>query len=92
MCAGKEPNMPLLLISDLPPDNKRRKTLGLLEARVNECRYTGNDRDKLIPNTLFRVGAAAAILTNKPEAKQSCKYELKHVARVHLGADPIAYK
>ena len=55
-------------------------------------RYTGNDRDKLIPNTLFRLGASAAILTNKPEAKADCKYELKHVARVHLGADQVAYE
>lgn len=46
----------------------------------------------LISNTLFRVGGAAILLTNKLSDRQRCKYELEHVVRVHLGADDMAYK
>lgn len=56
------------------------------------CRYLGNDRSMLIPNTLFRMGGAAILLTNKPGARSRAKYELKHVVRVHLGADDVAYE
>lgn len=53
--------------------------------------YLGNDRSMLIPNTLFRIGGAAVVLTNKPSWKSRCKYELEHVVRVHMGKDDKAY-
>lgn len=46
----------------------------------------------LIPNTLFRMGSAAIVLTNKPHERRRAKYELSHVVRVHLGADDTAYE
>ena len=46
----------------------------------------------LIPNTLFRMGGAAMILTNRLTERHRAKYELKHVVRVHLGADDVAYE
>ena len=46
----------------------------------------------LIPNTLFRVGASAMILTNKLSERRRAKYELEHTVRVHLGADTMAYE
>ena len=46
----------------------------------------------LIPNTLFRLGAAAVVLTNRPRERGRAKYELQHIVRVHLGADDAAYK
>ncbi len=54
------------------------------------CRYYGSDRDKLIPNTLFRMGASAAILTNKGSELKRCKYRLAHIIRTHMGADPTS--
>jgi hypothetical protein len=45
-----------------------------------------------IPNTLFRVGGAAIILTNKFSERHRAKYELEHVVRVHLGSDDMAYQ
>ncbi len=46
----------------------------------------------LIPNTLFRMGGAAMILTNRITEYARAKYELQHVVRVHLGADDMAYE
>jgi hypothetical protein len=46
----------------------------------------------LIPNTLFRMGGAAMVLTNKLTERARAKYELQHVVRVHLGADDMAYE
>ena len=54
--------------------------------------YLGDDRSMLIPNTLFRMGGAAMILTNRLTERARAKYELKHVVRVHLGADDMAYE
>lgn len=68
-----------------------------LEFNVNlhKCvggRYLGSERSMLISNTLFRVGGAAILLTNKLNDRHRVKYELEHVVRVHLGADDMAYK
>ena len=46
----------------------------------------------LIPNTLFRMGSTAVLLTNKRSERHRAKYELLHCVRVHLGADDTAYK
>lgn len=46
----------------------------------------------LIPNTLFRMGGAAMVLTNRLDEAARAKYELQHVVRVHLGADDKAYR
>jgi len=54
--------------------------------------YLGDDRSMLIPNTLFRMGGAAMILTNRLTEYARAKYELQHVVRVHLGADDMAYE
>ncbi|GMH45598.1 hypothetical protein BSKO_13555 [Bryopsis sp. KO-2023] len=54
--------------------------------------YGGNDRSMLIPNVLFRMGAAAMLMTNKKREKRRAKYELQHVVRVHIGADDAAFR
>ena len=69
----------------------------LVQARAADAphvpaRYHGNDRSMLIPNTLFRVGAAAMILTNKLNERRRAKYQLEHTVRVHLGSDTMAYE
>ena len=46
----------------------------------------------LIPNTLFRMGGAAIMLTSKETERPRAKYELQHLVRVHLGADDVAYE
>lgn len=54
--------------------------------------YHGNERSMLIPNTIFRMGSAAILLTNKHSEARRSKYRLEHLVRVHLGADDTAYK
>jgi len=54
--------------------------------------YRGNERSMLIPNTIFRMGAAAIMLTNKGTERRRSLYELQHLVRVHLGADNAAYR
>jgi len=54
--------------------------------------YQGNERSMLIPNTIFRMGGAAMLLTNKRSEARRSLYELEHVVRVHLGAQDDAYR
>lgn len=54
--------------------------------------YQGNERSMLIPNTIFRMGGAAMLLTNKKSEARRSLYELEHVVRVHLGAQDDAFR
>ncbi|KAL3140381.1 3-ketoacyl-CoA synthase 11 [Trebouxia sp. C0009 RCD-2024] len=54
--------------------------------------YSGNERSMLIPNTLFRMGGAGILLTNRPSDRWRAKYSLQHIVRVHLGRDDSAYR
>ncbi|KAJ4847986.1 3-ketoacyl-CoA synthase 11 [Turnera subulata] len=49
--------------------------------------YRGNERSMLVTNCLFRVGAAAVLLSNKFSDRRGSKYRLVHTARTHKGAD-----
>lgn len=54
--------------------------------------YRGSDRSMLIPNTIFRMGSAAVILTNRLMERRRALYQLDALVRVHLGADDAAYR
>lgn len=54
--------------------------------------YPGKERSMLIPNTIFRMGAAAQVLSSSPLHRPRAKYALRHAVRVHLGADEKAYR
>ncbi len=45
----------------------------------------------LIPNTLFRMGGAAILLSTRRCDRSRAKYELLHSVRTHLGADDEAF-
>ncbi|KAF9616765.1 hypothetical protein IFM89_032318 [Coptis chinensis] len=49
--------------------------------------YTGNDKDMLLPNCFFRMGAAAMFLSNCRLDRWRSKYELKQLVRTHKGMD-----
>uniref|UniRef100_A0ACD5XPR0 Uncharacterized protein n=1 Tax=Avena sativa TaxID=4498 RepID=A0ACD5XPR0_AVESA len=51
--------------------------------------YTGNDRAKLLPNCIFRVGGAAALLST---SSAKARFRLKHVVRTLTGARDSAYR
>ncbi|KAF0902477.1 hypothetical protein E2562_017879 [Oryza meyeriana var. granulata] len=50
--------------------------------------YVGNERAMLLPNCLFRVGGAAAMLSTSPA---KARFRLKHVVRTLTGAQDSAY-
>lgn len=49
--------------------------------------YHGNDRSKLVPNCLFRVGGAAVLLSNKSSHRRVSKYRLVHSVRTNKASD-----
>ncbi|KAG6582344.1 3-ketoacyl-CoA synthase 11, partial [Cucurbita argyrosperma subsp. sororia] len=53
--------------------------------------YLGNDRSMLVSNCLFRMGAAAILLSNRPADRRRSKYQLIHTVRTHKGSDDKCY-
>ncbi|KAJ3694824.1 hypothetical protein LUZ60_000201 [Juncus effusus] len=53
--------------------------------------YLGKERSMILPNCLFRMGAAAILLSNCRREGSRAKYRLSHVVRTHKGADDAAY-
>jgi 3-ketoacyl-CoA synthase len=53
--------------------------------------YFGNDRSMLLCNCIFRMGAAAVLLSNRGRDRARSKYELVHTVRTHKGADDKHY-
>ncbi|EER09322.1 conserved hypothetical protein [Perkinsus marinus ATCC 50983] len=49
---------------------------------ISQAIYTGSERSFLVQNTLFRCGATAILLTNKPDTR--AKYKLLDVVRAQL--------
>ncbi|CAN6221729.1 unnamed protein product [Urochloa humidicola] len=50
--------------------------------------YVGRERAMLLPNCLFRIGGAAALLSNSPD---KARFRLRHVVRTLTGAKDSAY-
>ncbi|KQJ96727.1 3-ketoacyl-CoA synthase 11 [Brachypodium distachyon] len=53
--------------------------------------YMGNNRPMLVTNTLFRVGGAAILLSNRRSDRRRSKYQLIHTVRTHRGAHDQSY-
>ncbi|KAH7277295.1 hypothetical protein KP509_39G044300 [Ceratopteris richardii] len=53
--------------------------------------YCGNRRSMMIPNCLYRVGAAALLLSNKPRDATRSTYGLERLVRTITGADDRSY-
>ncbi|KAI5057938.1 hypothetical protein GOP47_0027953 [Adiantum capillus-veneris] len=49
--------------------------------------YRGNEKNMLVSNCIFRMGGSALLLSNKPSAKKSAKFELLHAVRTHRGGE-----
>ncbi|KAI3465428.1 hypothetical protein Pfo_022091 [Paulownia fortunei] len=54
--------------------------------------YKGDSRPMLVSNCIFRVGCAAAMITNDPSRRRVAKMELVDSLRTHHGADDSAYR
>jgi 3-ketoacyl-CoA synthase len=82
------------LCRDLLKVNKNTHALAVnLEVISGQQGYRGNKRrSMMVTNCLFRWGAAAILLSNKPGDKKKAKYQLMHVVRTHRGADDKSFK
>lgn len=69
-----------------------RNVLVVVTESISLNWYFGDDRSMLVTNCIFRVGSAAAVLTNDPARRQHAKMELMHALRTHNGADDASYR
>ncbi|OAY64897.1 3-ketoacyl-CoA synthase 11 [Ananas comosus] len=53
--------------------------------------YLGSNRSMLVTNSLFRMGGAAILLSNRQSDRRHAKYRLIHTVRVHKGSDDRHY-
>jgi 3-ketoacyl-CoA synthase len=75
------------LLQALP--NKR--VLVVNHENITNNWYVGNDRSMLVVNCLFRLGGAAALMSNRAADAGAAKYELTHTVRTHLGCEDDAF-
>lgn len=79
------------LVKDLMKARPNSRAVVISTENITQNIYLGKQRNMQITNTLFRVGGAAILLSNRPEDAQGARYELLHTVRAHLGGDDEAY-
>ncbi|XP_074585966.1 3-ketoacyl-CoA synthase 6-like [Curcuma longa] len=80
------------LARDLLQAHPSSKALVISTEIITPNFYPGNERAMLLPNCLFRMGAAAILLSNRRRDARRAKYRLVHVLRTHKGAEDRAYR
>lgn len=78
------------LAKDLLQVHRNSNCLVISTENITQNWYKGNERDMLVSNTIFRMGGAAILLSNKPKFASRAKYQLLHTVRVHKGASDEA--
>ncbi|WOK98511.1 hypothetical protein Cni_G07223 [Canna indica] len=53
--------------------------------------YLGNNRSMLVSNSLFRLGGAAILLSNRRADRRRSKYQLVHTVRTNKAADDHSF-
>lgn len=79
------------LAKDLLQVHRKATCVVVSTENITQNWYLGRERSMLITNTLFRMGAAAVLLSNNPRDWGRAQYVLKHTVRTHMGADDLAY-
>ncbi|CAA7058845.1 unnamed protein product [Microthlaspi erraticum] len=74
--------------------NVHRGSLALIVSTeaLNTHWYIGKDRSMLLTNCLFRMGAAAVLMSSNDHDRGNAKYELLHVVRTNKAKDDRAYR
>lgn len=80
------------LAKDLLQVHKNSRCLVVSTENISQNWYLGNDRSMLLGNSLFRLGGAAIILSNRPEDKYRSKYEFVQSVRIHKASNDDAYQ
>ncbi|KAK1264529.1 3-ketoacyl-CoA synthase 1 [Acorus gramineus] len=76
----------------LSKDRSIKYALVVVTESISLNWYFGENRSMLVTNCIFRVGCAAALVTNDPSARAKAKFELVRALRTHHGADNRAYR
>ncbi|GJP38331.1 hypothetical protein CLOM_g22784 [Closterium sp. NIES-68] len=80
------------LVGDLLQSQPNKYAVIVSTENITQNAYLGNRRSMQVTNVLFRMGGAAALISNKPRDAWRAKYELGPVVRTHMGADDKSYK
>ncbi|KAK9110558.1 hypothetical protein Sjap_018618 [Stephania japonica] len=72
--------------------NKTLNALVVATESISQNWYFGDDRSMLVTNCIFRVGCAAAIVTNDASRRSSAKMEVLTTLRTHHGANNASYE
>ncbi|KAF3447383.1 hypothetical protein FNV43_RR12569 [Rhamnella rubrinervis] len=75
----------------LQSSRKLSLALVVITENISSNWYFGNNRSMLVSNCIFRVGAAAALMTNDPSCRRVAKMEIVNSLRTHHGADDPSY-
>ncbi|XP_071724196.1 3-ketoacyl-CoA synthase 7 [Rutidosis leptorrhynchoides] len=79
------------LAKDLLKVHNNSLALVLSMEAISPNGYKGKIKSMLIANTIFRMGGAGILLSNKKQDRNTAKYKLLHVIRTHAGSDDEAY-
>jgi 3-ketoacyl-CoA synthase len=79
------------LAKDLLQVHKNSLAVVISTENITQNWYTGECKPMLVSNTLFRMGGAAILLSNKWVDRFAAKYKLCCTVRVHKGASDPAY-
>jgi 3-ketoacyl-CoA synthase len=79
------------LVKDLLQVHKNQTALIVSTENITQNWYPGKVKSMLISNTLFRMGGAAILMSNKWKDGFRAKYKLNCTVRVHKGANDMAY-
>lgn len=80
------------LAKDLLQVHKKSLALVFSTENITQNWYPGKKKAMLMSNTLFRMGGAAILLSNKWADGWNAKYQLQYATRVHKGANDVAYR
>lgn len=80
------------LAKDLLQANRNSIAVVLSTENITQNWYTGNEKPMLVQNTLFRMGGAGIMLSNKTADRHRAKYRLNCVVRVTKAASDAAYQ
>ncbi|WZY76615.1 hypothetical protein YC2023_022999 [Brassica napus] len=80
------------LVKDLMKIHGDSLALVLSMEAVSPNGYRGKCKSMLIANTIFRMGGAAILLSNREQDKPNAKYKLQHLIRTHVGSDNESYE
>jgi len=80
------------LVRDLLQAHRNSLALVVSTENITQNWYTGKEKSMLLSNTLFRMGGAAMLLSNRWKDAWRAGYRLKTIVRVHKGANDVAFR